>query len=374
MADDYDSVGGGASGAASGAMSGAMAGAGLAKMGAVAGPVGMIVGGLLGGLFGSKKTKVPKPPTYGQLMNRNLDAQAGIQSKLLALESANRPLYQGLQERTLQSQLYGGDGNQGYINMLNQSNEALQGVQSRAGTGYMNTLGGLTGQARNMLQSDQSRAMHQSLMYQAQTDLGYGSSLNADEQRQAYQSANAGMAMRGLGGRQGVAAGVLSNYGMGQNRQNQRRQFAGGMLSQDSALQSAALQMGSGAMGMYNAGGAFMGQANQMLGQYAPQIFTPESQMGTQAQGMQYQHGTSMARAQMQQQQQLLSTMGQFGSFAASNPDLFKVGTPPIIANANQYPNPIGPTMSGGFDAGGQGPAFSSPYSPAPSIYGGFGG
>jgi hypothetical protein len=298
-------------------MSGAMAGASLAKMGAVAGPVGMIVGGLVGALFGSKKTKVPKPPTYGQLMNNNLDAQSGIQSKLLALEAANRPLYQGLQERTLQSQLYGGDGNQGYINMLNQSNEALQGVQSRAGTGYMNTLGGLTGQARNMLQSDQSRAMHESLMYQAQNDLYLGTSLNADEQRQAYQSANAGMAMRGLGGRQGVAAGVLSNYGMGQNRQNQRRQFAGGMLSQDSALQSAALQMGAGAMGMYNAGGAFMGQANQMLGQYAPQIFTPESQMGTQAQGMQYNQQMGIARAKQQQQAQLMQTMGSFGAMGA---------------------------------------------------------
>lgn len=363
MADDYDSVGGGASGAASGAMSGAMAGAAL-------GPIGMGIGAIIGGLFGSKKTKVPKPPTYGQLMNNNLDAQAGIQDKLLGLETKWRPKYQGLQESTLQSQLYGGSGNEGYISMLNQSNEALQGVQARAGTGYMNTLGGLTGQARNMLQSDQSRAMHQSLMNQAQTDLGYGSSLNADEQRQAYQSANAGMAMRGLGGRQGVAAGVLSNYGMGQNRQNQRRQFAGGMLSQDSALQSAALQMGTGAMGMYNAGGAFMGQANQMLGQYAPQIFNPESQMGTQAQGMQYQHQMGIARAKQQQQAQLMQTMGSFASMGAAGG--FNFGSSAAVANPNAYANPIGPTMSGGFDAGGQGPAFSTPYSAPPSQYGNF--
>jgi len=364
MADDtqYDSVGGGTTGAASGAMSGAMAGAAF-------GPVGMGVGALIGGLFGSKKTKVPRPPTYGQLMNNNLDAQSGIQSKLLALESANRPLYQGLQERTLQSQLYGGDGNQGYINMLNQSNEALQGVQARAGTGYMNTLGGLTGQARNMLQSDQSRAMHQSLMYQAQNDLSFGTSLNADEQRQAYQSANAGMAMRGLGGRQGVAAGVLSNYGMGQNRLNQRRQFAGGMLSQDSALQSAALQMGTGAMGMYNAGGAFMGQANQMLGQYAPQIFTPESQMGTQAQGMQYNQQMGIARANLQQQAQLMQTMGSFGAMAAQGGFNFGGGggmsVPSMGSNvASNYGGAAGSTTSvGSLGAGGASMNYGSNYS-----------
>lgn len=360
---DYDTVGGGATGAASGAMSGAMAGAAL-------GPVGAVVGAVFGGLFGSKKTKVPRPPTYGQLMNNNLDAQRDIQSKLLALESANRPLYQGLQERTLQSQLYGGDGNLGYINMLNQSNEALQGVQTRAGTGYMNTLGGLTGQARNMLQSDQSRAMHQSLMYQAQTDLGYGSSLNADEQRQAYQSANAGMAMRGLGGRQGVAAGVLSNYGMGQNRQNQRRQFASGMLSQDSALQSAALQMGSSAMNMYNSGGAFMGQANTMLGQYAPQIFQPESQMGTQAQGMQYQQQMGIARAKLQQQAQLMQTLGSFGSFAAGGGLNFGsasagMSIPNMGSNvATNYGGAAGSTTTlGGLGGGGASMNYGSNYS-----------
>jgi hypothetical protein len=345
---DYDTIGGGATGAASGAMSGAMAGAAL-------GPIGIIGGALLGGLFGSKKTKVPKPPTYGQLMDRNLDAQAGIQGKLLALEGANRPLYQGLQERTLNSQLYGGDGNQGYINMLNQSNEALLGVQSRAGTGYLNTLGGFTQQARGMLQSGQSRTMQEALMSQAQSDLGYGSNLNMDEQRMAFQNANAGMAMRGLGGRQGVAAGVLSNYNLGQNRLTQRRQFADTMINRDNALQSSALQMGVGAMGMYNAGGAFMGQANAMLGQYAPQIFQPESQMGTQAQGMQYQQQMGIARAKQQQQAQLMQTLGSFGSFAAgggfnslsSSPAIPK-GTVAALGGVPDYQNAMGPLNPSG--------------------------
>jgi hypothetical protein len=288
------------------------------------------------------------------MMNYNLDSQAGIQSKLLALEGANRPLYQGLQERTLNSQLYGGDGNQGYINMLNQSNEALLGVQSRAGTGYLNTLGGFTQQARGMLQSGQSRTMQETLMSQAQSDLGYGSNLNMDEQRMAFQNANAGMAMRGLGGRQGVAAGVLSNYNLGQNRLTQRRQFADGMINRDNALQSSALQMGAGAMGMYNAGGAFMGQANAMLGQYAPQIFQPESQMGTQAQGMQYQQQMGIARANQQQQAQLMQTLGSFGTMAAQGG--FNFGSSPAIPAGStaalggvpNYQNAMGPLNPSG--------------------------
>ena len=321
---DYDSVGGGASGAASGAMSGAMAGASF-------GPIGMGIGAVLGGLFGSKKTKVPKPPTYSQMMNANLDAQEGIQDKLLGLEGKFRPKYQGLQETTLNNQLYGGEGNEGYIGMLNRSNTALMGVQAQAGAGFMNTLGGLTGQARGLMQSQGAAQMHNSLMSQAQSDLSMGTGLTAQDQRQAFQTANQAMAMRGMSGRQAVGAGVLSNYGMGLQRQAQRRQFAGGMLSQDAALQGGALQMAGGAMAQYGAGGQFMGQANTMLGQYQPQIFQPESAMGTQAQGMQYQHGMGMAKAKMQGQQQLLSTLGSFGSFAAANPNMFKFGqTPPI--------------------------------------------
>jgi hypothetical protein len=336
---DYDTVGGGTSGAVSGALSGAQAGAAF-------GPIGMGIGAVIGGLFGSKKKKVQKPPTYSQMMNYNLDAQAGIQSKLLNLESTWRPKYQGLQEETLNRQLYGGDNTSGYINMLNQANASLAGVQANAAQGFMGTMAGLTPMARSMMLTPQAAAMQQTLMAQAQAGIDAGTGLTAQDRRQAFQTANMGMAMRGMSGRQGVAAGVLSNYGLGLQRQDRARQFASGMLSQDSALQSAAMQMASGAMAQYNAGGAFMGQANQMLGQYQPQIFQPESQMGAQAQGMTYQHGMGVAMAKQQSQANLLSSLGSFGSFAAQNPKLFDFGgTPPIVANANQYSQPIGPSM-----------------------------
>ena len=289
-------------------MSGAMAGAAL-------GPIGMGIGAIIGGLFGSKKTKVPRPPSYGQMMENNLNAQQGIQGKLLALEGEYRPQYQGLQEQTLNDQLYGGNGNTGYINMLNRSNQALLGVQRGYAQNYMNTLGGLTAQARGIIESPANAAMHSRMMADAQRDLNLGTQLTADDQRMAFQSANQAMAMRGMTGRPAASAGVLANYSLGQQGLGERRSFASAMMGAETALQNAALQASQGSMSGYGAGGKFMAEANTMLGQYQPQIFQPESQMGVNAQGMQYQHGMGLAQAKMQQQAQLLSTMSQFGSF-----------------------------------------------------------
>ena len=125
------------------------------------------------------------------------------------------------------------------------------------------------------------------------------------------------MAARGLSGRQAVAAGVLSNYSLGQARQAQNRQFAAGVLSSESALHSAALQAAAGAMGGYNAGGQFMAQGNQMLGQYRPQIFTPESQVGTQAQGLKFQQDMAIAQANEASKMGAIQSLGSLASFGA---------------------------------------------------------
>lgn len=303
-------IGGGATGAVSGAASGAMAGAAL-------GPIGIGVGAVLGGLFGSSGTDVPPPPSYQEIMTTNLNSQQAIQGQLLDLESQYRPQYQNLQEQTLHRQLFGGDGTSGYINQVGEANRALLGLQNDYAGQYMNTLSGLTGQARNLIQSPQMASMQNALMAQAQEGLNAGSGLNRQENRMAMQAANQAMAARGLSGRQGVAAGVLSNYAMGQDRLTRNRQFASSMLNAESALHSAALQAAGGAMGGYNAGGAFMQQGNAMLGQYKPQIFTPESQVGTQAQGLKYQQDMAIAQAQEQSKMQMMSSLGSLGSFAA---------------------------------------------------------
>lgn len=336
-----DSIGGGVVGGVTGAASGAMAGTMIMP------GIGTAIGAVIGGLFGSKKRKVPRPPSYSQMMNTNLDAQEGIQDRLLSLESRYRPRYQTLQEETLSSQLYGGGENQGYISMLSEANRALAGVQDEAARLQLGTMAGLVPQARSMMLSPRAAAMQEQLMTQAQEGLAAGTGLTAQDARIAAQTANEAMAMRGLSGRQGVAAGVLSNYGLGLQRQDRARQFAGNMMSQDSALQSAALQTAAAGMGTYGGGGQFMGQANALLGQYQPQIFEPESQMGAQAQGMQYQHQMGLAMAKQQAQSNMFNALGSFGAMAMMNPSMFKFGgnLPTAVATPNQYSAPIGPTM-----------------------------
>jgi len=306
------SIGGGAGGAISGATSGVLAGAALAKAGMVAGPVGMIVGGLLGGLFGGKKTSAPAAPTYAQLMGRNLTAQKGVQGELLNLEGQYRPLYQGLQEQTLNSQLYGGLNNQGYGSMLEESSMYGQGIAGRVGSGYLNTIQGLGQQARAGLgfvgtaQDELNRQASEALMT--------GGNLNLDQQRQAYQNANASMAMRGLTGRQGVAAGVLANYGMSQDRLNANRSFAQNTVANEAKLQEVQMNLAGSAYGSTDYGKALMAQGNTMLGQYAPQIFNPESNAGFQAQGMKYQEGMALASAKAAQQAGALNSLGMLGA------------------------------------------------------------
>lgn len=330
------SIGGGATGAMSGALAGGLAGGVLtgslmtgaaaaaggaaagASSGAILGPVGMIVGGLLGGLFGSKKTKAPAAPTYEQIMARNLSAQQNVQGNILDLEGKYRPMYQGLQEQTLNSQIYGGLNNQGYASMLEEASNTQQGLASRIGAGYLGTMQGLSQQARYNSLGDFIPYAQDELNRQAMEGLATGGNLNQDQQRQAYQSANSAMAMRGLTGRQGVAAGVLSNYGLSQDRLNANRQFAQNTIGNETSLQQAQMNIAGSAYGASDYGKTLMAQSNGMLGQYAPQIFNPESSAGIQAQGVKYQEGMGIAQANLAQQNQLIGMLGQVGMMGIS--------------------------------------------------------
>jgi len=267
-------MGGGVQGGINGAQQGAQAGMTLG------GPVGGIIGAIWGGISGSKGVQVPKPPTYEEIMSNNITSQENVQSQLLAAEGKWRPQYQTLQEQTLNRQMYGGDGTQGYLSMLNASNQALQGLQGTSAGGYLNTLGGIMPQARQMAMSPQMQGLQGEITRQATQDLYNGTNLSQQDSRNAWQNANSAMAMSGMSGRQRVAAGVLSNYNLGIQRQDRARQYAGQALQSETAMQNAAFSIAGNAMNQYNAGTQFMGQANQMLGQYQPQIFNPEAQMG----------------------------------------------------------------------------------------------
>lgn len=74
------------------------------------------------------------------------------------------------------------------------------------------------------------------LNQQAEGDLMAGSSLTPEDLRYAQQSARAAMAARGMNGSNAaVADEILRQYNLGQDRLNQRRQFAGNVVGLNTA-------------------------------------------------------------------------------------------------------------------------------------------
>lgn len=79
------------------------------------------------------------------------------------------------------------------------------------------------------------------LEQQAATDLGLGRSLSPEQQREAQQSARAGMSARGLGtGNSALAAEILNRERYATQRENERRTFASSVLGQGSTIRQAA--------------------------------------------------------------------------------------------------------------------------------------
>lgn len=352
--DDYGStkIGGGTTGAISGAASGAMAGAAL-------GPIGMGVGAILGGLFGSKSTSVPKPPSYRQLMANTLKAQEGIQGRLIQLEGQYRPKWQGLAEQTYSQQLYGGQGNEGYLSMLDKLQAELVNSQELAVTRNLGLQSRLAAQARDTMLSPEQQAIRQGITGLGMNALAAGRNLTVEQTREAQQAARSAMAARGLGGRQGVAAEVLNRNALADAREQRNLQLGASAMQLESGIQDMALRQASSGIGLLGQTGQFMG-ASSMLGDYNSKVFQPESQMAAQLAGMKYQQGMSIAQSQMAQQQGMLQALGSLGSFAAMNPGIFGGGgggflglggqaTSPIANGTpggyTQYSSPIGPTM-----------------------------
>ena len=106
---------------------------------------------------------------------------------------------------------------------------------------------------------------------QAEGDLMAGTRLTPEELRFAQQSSRAAMAARGMSGsNMAVADEILRTYDLGQNRLNQRRQFASGVVGlnnamyQDPMLQYLSLAKG-GAANRLNTAIGFQGGASALL-------------------------------------------------------------------------------------------------------------
>lgn len=230
-----------------------------------------------------------------------MSAQEAIQPRLLELERQYTPLYQQLQNESLQRQM----------EFMSQTYEQQIPKAAEISTKYAQAMapafGAIGESARTAYQQtlDPSvRGILGTLGQQAQEGLTLGTALSEAEGRQAQQAARAAMQARGLqGGSQGLAAEVLSNYNLGQQRQAERRQLAAGVygLGQSQAREAMGLYgntlVGTAAAlspaGMYQA-------ATGMYGGLGPQIFQPESQYQAQllTSNRQEQMQAQMANAQ----------------------------------------------------------------------------
>jgi hypothetical protein len=236
--------------------------------------------------MGSSKAEAPKVPSYSSQMRSALTAQQRIAPQLLALEQQYQPQITALNLSGLQGALFGTGDQQGYLGTLQQlapeyrQMEAADTAALRAeelkqlgqfAPQYVQTFRGAAG----------SQGLLSGLQQQAEQDLAAGSSLTPEEARQAQQASRAAFAGRGLGlTNRAIGSEILNQYGLGQERLQQRRQFAG---------QTAAQLEGSGMPQYYQTmmgGGslqnlmALTGQGQGLVGyNQGSNFFNPESQM-----------------------------------------------------------------------------------------------
>jgi hypothetical protein len=237
----------------------------------------MGLGSLIGG-FMSKPKDMPLPKTYGEVGNQNIDMQEGWQQNYLDAESKWRPQWQGLNESTLGGQLFGGQGNAGYLSMIGQGQQGSLGMQESYGAGQLGMMSRLQGGARNAYMTPLMRST-QDQMYNQGMQFASGQ-LSAQDRFQATQNANRQIGMQGLSGRQAVGANVLGNYNLSQDRMMMGQKMLQNVYNNEAGAADniAGLTM-SGQKQMDYTQGLF-GNAQKALGQYNTGIFNPESERG----------------------------------------------------------------------------------------------
>ncbi len=257
----------------------------------------MGLGSLIGGAM-SRPKDMPLPKTYGEVGNQNIDMQRGWQQNYLDSEAQYRPKWQGLNEATFGSQLFGGNGNAGYLSMLQQTKNQSMGMQEDFGGAQLSMMGRLQGAARNaymspLMQGAQNQMYNQGMQYAS-------GELSAQDRFQAGQTSNMAMAGRGLNGRQAVAANVLGNYGMSQERIMQGNKMLQGVFANEQGMADniAGLTLSGQKQMGYSAG--LYGDAQKSLGQYNNGIFNPESERGFSQDAARYKADVSNRLAQQQ--------------------------------------------------------------------------
>lgn len=217
--------------------------------------------------------EAPKPISYAKMMTDTLNAQMRLAPKVLAAERQYQPQYTDLNISQLGQSLQGlqgiyGEAMPGLINYQNQLSEADLAQQQK----YMPQF------VQQYRQGAGSANLLSQLQSQAEEGLAAGSSLTPEQQRIAQQQARSAYAARGMGtGNRAIGAEIMSQYGMGQQLQQQRQQFAGQVAGQ---LES------SGVPQYYNTtyqpmAQTLSGLAGQASGLMSGRQFQPESQMAS---------------------------------------------------------------------------------------------
>lgn len=171
---------------------------------------------------------------------------------------------------------------QAFYDQMQGQTIASQGQYGSALAGMYGQMGAASTQAAIDSMDPDARRNYLMMQQQAADDLALGTQLNQQETDIAQGAARAAAEARGLQfSRQGSDLEILNTYNMGQQRQAQRRQYAGAALQTAQGVQqygaqaylSPAMQSSS----IYSLPGLISG-AESAMGGYGARVLQPESQ------------------------------------------------------------------------------------------------
>lgn len=252
--------------------------------------------------MGSSTPDVAKPPSYSALMQSALRGQAKVAPQMIALEQQYSPQFTALNLQGLQGALFGVPGSQGYLQTLQQLAPEYRQMEAEDTAALraeeLKQLGQFAPEyVQTYRQAAGTQGILSGLQQQAQEDLAAGTSLTPEETRQSQQAARSAYASRGMGlSNRAIGAELMNQYGLGQQRLQQRRQFAAQTANQLEASgmpQYYNTMMGGGSLQ------SLMGISGAAQGLSGVGFFNPESQMNADlaSQSLQARNAASAAGA-----------------------------------------------------------------------------
>lgn len=199
---------------------------------------------------GARMDSAPAVPSYAQQTTQTLNAQIKEAPALFNANAQYQPMYAGLNLSDLGTLLNGQTNPWGvqttpgllsqYVNnvmpAVTQAQNTAATSQAQNTINNVQTLGPQFNAALDASNPAASGLLSQ-LTTQANSEMQAGTQLTADQQRQLNNQVNASEASRGMAyGPAGSYANVLANSQAGTQMQQQRQQFAAGVMGQNTAF------------------------------------------------------------------------------------------------------------------------------------------